>query len=107
MIRILICALGLSILAGCASNTKDFRDHPSVDEIYGHLNDNDQTEVVSDLRRSLTVTKGNGTGKPYYPLRNPEVIVPIWVRPSINQVTDAKIQPHWEWVVIEESSWAE
>jgi hypothetical protein len=53
------------------------------------------------------VTKGNGTGKPYYPLRNPEVIVPIWVRPSINQVTDAKIQPHWEWVVIEESSWAE
>jgi hypothetical protein len=102
---ILIIMITLTITA-CSTSQRHTTDY-SIDDVYNEVNQRGREDAVSLLRSGLTTRYTLGQADPYYPIRTPEVIVPVWNRPREHQGTGARISGHWEHLVVDEPEWVE
>ncbi|KKN96202.1 hypothetical protein LCGC14_0171320 [marine sediment metagenome] len=96
-----------AVLGGCASDRGTFQDRASMDEIYEAVHVSGQRDTVSLLRQGLRARPELGSSQPYYPLRLPDVVAPVWIVPYADKRTGIKHGGRWDYIVIEESKWAE
>lgn len=73
----LVC---LTLLSGCASEPK-FQNQASMDDVYDAVHATAQRETVSLLRQGLRARPELGSSEPYYPIRLPDVVAPVWIVP--------------------------
>lgn len=106
MKRPLIAMTFLSVLAGCSSEPT-FRNQASMDDIYDAVHQTAQRETVSLLREGLRARPELGSSDPYYPIRQPDVVAPVWVVPYADKKTGVKHGGSWDYIVIEEAQWAD
>ncbi len=106
MIKLISIALVLVFLSGCSTNKQVERRY-KMDEIYNEVNHQGKSDTVALLRQGLTMNYHLGQADPYYPIRSPEVIVPVWNTSREHKGTGSKIGGHWEYLVVEEAQWAE
>tara|TARA_R110002124_G_scaffold128157_23_gene288785 strand:+ start:13458 stop:13781 length:324 start_codon:yes stop_codon:yes gene_type:complete len=107
MKRKIIASAGFVLLTGCASNNGLFEDQASMDEVYDAVHATAQRETVSLLRQGLRARPQLGATDPYYPIRMPDVVAPVWVVPYADKNTGIKHGGRWDYIIIEESQWAE
>ena len=43
----------------------------------------------------------------YYPIRQPDVVAPVWVVPYADKNTGVKHGGNWDYIVVEEAQWAD
>lgn len=103
----LLLAAVIALTTGCASNKGVFADQASMDEIYDAVHATAQRETVSLLRQGLRARPELGSTDPYYPIRMPDVVAPVWVVPYADRSTGVKHGGRWDYIIIEESQWAE
>lgn len=96
----------LALLGGCASEPT-FRNQASMDEIYDTVHATAQRETVSLLRQGLRARPELGSSEPYYPIRMPDVVAPVWVVPYADKKTGIKHGGRWDYIIVEESQWAD
>lgn len=96
----------LALLGGCA-NEPMFRDQASMDQIYDTVHATGQRETVSLLRQGLRARPELGSSEPYYPIRHSDVVAPVWVVPYADKKSGIKHGGRWDYIVVEESQWAE
>jgi outer membrane murein-binding lipoprotein Lpp len=108
-----ICIFGIAaaaitalLLTGCSSEPL-FQNQASMDEIYNTVNGNAQRETVSLLREGLRARPELGSSEPYYPIRQPDVVAPVWIVPYGDKKTGIKHGGRWDYIVIEEAQWSE
>lgn len=106
MKKMYLMALAVAVLNGCSSHKEIDRQY-NMDQIYNNVNHQGKRDTVSLLRQSLKVNYHLGQNDPYYPIRSPEVIVPVWNTSREHKGTGSKIGGHWEYLVVEEAQWAE
>lgn len=94
------------LLTGCSSEPT-FQNQASMDDIYSSVNGNAQRETVSLLREGLRARPELGSSEPYYPIRHPDVVAPVWVVPYSDKSTGAKHGGRWDYIVVEEAQWAD
>ena len=99
-------AITALLLAGCSSEPL-FQNQASMDEIYNTVNGNAQRETVSLLREGLRARPELGSSEPYYPIRQPDVVAPVWIVPYGDKKTGIKHGGRWDYIVIEEAQWSE
>jgi hypothetical protein len=102
----MLCAV-VVLLSGCASDRGAFADKASMDEIYDAVHATAQRETVSLLRQGLRARPELGATDPYYPIRMPDVVAPVWVVPYADKRSGIKHGGRWDYIVIEESQWAD
>lgn len=102
----LIALTFLSVLAGCSSEPT-FRNQASMDDIYDTVHQTAQHETVSLLRQGLRARPELGSTDPYYPIRQPDVVAPVWIVPYADKKTGIKHGGSWDYIVIEEAQWAD
>lgn len=95
------------ILTGCASKEGVFSNKASMDEIYDAVHATAQRETVSLLRQGLRARPELGSTDPYYPIRQPDVVAPVWVVPYADKRSGIKHGGRWDYIVVEESQWAD
>jgi len=96
----------LFLIAGCASEPT-FRNQASMDQIYDTVHATAQRETVSLLREGLRARPELGSSEPYYPIRMPDVVAPVWVVPFADKKTGIKHGGRWDYIVVEEAQWAD
>lgn len=96
----------LSILTGCASEPT-FQNQASMDDVYDAVHATAQRETVSLLRQGLRARPELGSSEPYYPIRQPDVVAPVWIVPYADKKTGVKHGGSWNYIVVEEAQWAE
>ena len=96
----------ITILSGCASEPT-FQNQASMDEVYDSVHATAQRETVSLLRQGLRARPELGSSEPDYPIRQPDVVAPVWNVPYANKKTGIKHGGNWDYIVIEEAQWAE
>ena len=93
--------------AGCASGPRtappEWRG--AADRIYREVHGDAEKEAIDDLRFGLRERRVYGDSDPYYPLRRPDEVVPIWKAPRVDPRTGRRIGGHWEWTVLRRSKW--
>ena len=102
----IIFAVLLAVLTGCSSN-EPFRDRPDMDEIYEAINPGGAQDTVRLLRECLRARPELGSTEPYYPIRNPDVVAPVWIVPYADKRTGVKHGGRWDYIVVEEADWAD
>lgn len=102
-IALVITALALT---GCASEESPFRNSASMDQVYGAVNSTGSQDAVRLLREGLRARPELGSTEPYYPIRQPDVVAPVWVVPYADKKTGVKHGGRWDYVIIEEADWA-
>ena len=95
----------LALLTGCAQE-EPFRNAASIDQIYNAVHGTASRETVSLLREGLRARPELGSNEPYYPIRHPDVVAPVWVVPYADKKTGIKHGGRWDYIVIEEADWA-
>lgn len=100
-----VLALCLLMLGGCASK----RPAPGVplQEIYSQVHRTGAQDSVALLRQGLRSRYQYSVTDPYYPLRKPEVVIPIYRPARIDRRTGNRLQGTWEHAVVERSEWVE
>jgi hypothetical protein len=101
-----IAAATAVLLTGCSSEPL-FQNQASMDEIYNTVNGNAQRETVSLLREGLRARPELGSSEPYYPIRQPDVVAPVWIVPYADKKSGIKHGGRWDYIVIEEAQWSE
>lgn len=96
----------LTLLSGCSSEPI-FRNQASMDEIYDQVHATAQRETVSLLRQGLRSRPELGSSEPYYPIRQADVVAPVWVVPYADKKTGIKHGGSWDYIVVEEAQWAD
>lgn len=104
--RSIFLAFTALLLSGCA-NEEPFRNSASIDDIYSTVHGNASRETVSLLREGLRARPELGSNEPYYPIRNPDVVAPVWIVPYADGKTGIKHGGRWDYIVIEEAQWAD
>jgi hypothetical protein len=94
------------LISACSSSVRHTPDY-TIEDVYNEVNQEGRKDAVSLLRNGLTTRYTLGQTDPHYPIRTPEVIVPVWNRPREHQGTGARISGHWEHLVVEESEWVD
>ena len=94
------------LLSGCA-HEEPFRNSASIDQIYEAVHQTGARDTVSTLREGLRARPELGASEPYYPIRNPDVVAPIWVVPYADKRTGVKHGGRWDYIVVEEAAWAD
>jgi hypothetical protein len=95
-----------ALLAGCASEPT-FHNQASMDEIYDTVHATAKRETVSLLREGLRARPELGSSDPYFPIRQPDVVAPVWVVPYADKQTGIKHGGRWDYIVVEEAQWSE
>ncbi|MCK1788907.1 TraV family lipoprotein [Pseudomonas violetae] len=93
-------------LSGCASDDEPFRRGATMDQIYDTVNSNGSQDTVRLLREGLRARPELGASDPYYPIRNPDVVAPVWVVPYADKKTGVKHGGRWDYVIMEDADWA-
>lgn len=93
-------------LTGCASEPT-FRNNAGMDEIYDAVHGNASRDTVALLREGLRARPELGSNEPYYPIRQPDVVAPVWVVPYADKKTGIKHGGRWDYIVVEEAQWAD
>jgi len=99
-----ISALAIA-LAGCSAHR--IQPGESMDAIYERGNTVGQQDAVRLLRRGLAHRANSGSIDPVYPMRKPEVVAPVWRPDQTNPKTGRREGGQWQYIVIEESAWAD
>lgn len=94
------------VLTGCSSEPT-FQNQAGMDEIYDAVHATAQRETVSLLREGLRARPELGSSEPYFPIRQPDVVAPVWVVPYADKKTGVKHGGGWNYIVIEEAQWAD
>lgn len=102
----LLAIAALALLGGCASETP-FENKASMQDIYDTVHATAQRETVSLLRQGLRARPELGSSEPYYPIRMPDVVAPVWVVPYADKKTGIKRGGRWDYIVVEEAQWAD
>jgi len=102
----LITLITAALLTGCAQD-EPFRNSASIDQIYEAVHQSGARDTVSVLREGLRARPELGSSEPYYPIRNPDVVAPIWVAPYADKRTGVKHGGRWDYIVVEEAGWAD
>jgi hypothetical protein len=102
---IYVLALTL-LLAGCISDSAPFKNSATMDDIYGTVNASGGQDTVRLLREGLRARTELGSSEPYYPIRNPDVVAPVWIIPYGDKKTGVKHGGRWDYIVVEEAEWA-
>lgn len=103
--RMIFLLVITALLSGCAQE-EHFRNSASIDEIYENVHSTASRETVSLLREGLRARPELGSNEPYFPIRNPDVVAPVWIVPYADQNTGIKHGGRWDYIVIEEADWA-
>lgn len=106
MQKLMILSLLALTLGGCASDEEPFRNSASMDQIYDTVNTSGGADTVRLLREGLRARPELGSSDPYYPIRNPDVVAPVWVVPYADKRTGVKHGGRWDYVIMEEAGWA-
>ncbi|SBW84673.1 conjugal transfer protein [Pseudomonas veronii 1YdBTEX2] len=93
-------------LTGCATDEAPFRNSATMDQIYDTVNSSGGADTVRLLREGLRARPELGSSDPYYPIRNPDVVAPVWVVPYADKRTGVKHGGRWDYVIMEEAGWA-
>ncbi|MEE8058126.1 MAG: conjugal transfer protein [Pseudomonadales bacterium] len=93
------------LLSGCSSTPVDNKG-PSLSSVYDSFYQKGRKDTVQTLRAGLRMDFTNGVRDPYIPIRNPDVIAPVWVVPYESPYSDVKHEGHWKWIVTEEATWS-
>lgn len=101
----IIVAMVSLTLAGCSAQR--IQPGPSMDEIYESGTTQGQRDAVRLLRQGLAHNASTGSIDPVYPLRKPEVVAPVWRPAQTNPNTGRREGGQWQYIVIEESAWAD
>lgn len=96
----------LTVLSGCSSEPI-FKNQASMNEIYDQVHATAQRETVSLLRQGLRARPELGSSEPYYPIRQPDVVAPVWLVPYADKKTGIKHGGSWDYIVVEEAQWAD
>lgn len=102
---ILLSMVALS-LTGCAGDEAPFRNAATMDQIYDTVNSTGGQDTVRLLREGLRARPELGSSDPYYPIRHPDVVAPVWVVPYADKNTGVKHGGRWDYVIMEEADWA-
>lgn len=102
---ILLSVLAVA-LTGCATDEEPFRNSATMDQIYDTVNSSGGADTVRLLREGLRARPELGSSDPYYPIRNPDVVAPVWVVPYADKRTGVKHGGRWDYVIMEEAGWA-
>ncbi|WP_439126286.1 MAG: TraV family lipoprotein (plasmid) [Pseudomonas rhizophila] len=102
---ILLSVLAVA-LTGCTTDEEPFRNSASMDQIYDTVNSSGGADTVRLLREGLRARPELGSSDPYYPIRNPDVVAPVWVVPYADKRTGVKHGGRWDYVIMEEAGWA-
>lgn len=102
---ILVASIALT-LGGCAGDTEPFRNGASMDQIYDTVNSSGGQDTVRLLREGLRARPELGASQPYYPIRNADVVAPVWIVPYGDKKTGVKHGGRWDYIVVEEADWA-
>lgn len=103
--RILIPVLTV-LLTACASQSP-FQNQASMDEVYNAVHGSAQRDTVALLREGLRARPELGSSEPYFPIRMPDVVAPVWNVPYADKATGIKRGGHWDYIIIEEAQWAD
>ncbi|MPQ69401.1 lipoprotein [Pseudomonas sp. MWU12-2323] len=96
----------LTLLSGCSSEPT-FKNQASMDDIYNAVNGTAQRETVGLLREGLRARPELGSSEPYYPIRQADVVAPVWSVPYADKKTGIKHGGNWDYIVIEDAQWAD
>lgn len=99
----LLCFLFLS---ACSSNQTSDNLY-SVDRVYDQVHQTAQKDTVELLRRGLSLNHDLGQRDPFVPIRQPELVVPVYVVPYTKKPSNERVGGHWKYLVIEEATWAD
>lgn len=105
MKNLILLTLVASALAGCSSAPTPRPVGPSIDSIYSAVNQSGSRDAVDILRTGMRTQQLYGQSDPYTPLRQPEIVIPIWVPAYVDPNTGNRVDGHWEHAVIQESDW--
>lgn len=106
MKKFLVLSVVAMALSGCASDEEPFRKGATMDQIYETVNSSGGQDTVRLLREGLRARPELGASDPYYPIRNPDVVAPVWVVPYADKNTGVKHGGRWDYVIMEEADWA-
>lgn len=106
MYRLITTAVLALMLGACAGDSEPFRNSASMDEIYDTVNASGGRDTVRLLREGLRARPELGSSDPYYPIRNPDVVAPVWIVPYADRKTGVKHGGRWDYIVVEEADWA-
>lgn len=106
MMKFLVLSVVVLALTGCTSDEEPFRRGATMDQIYETVNSSGGQDTVRLLREGLRARPELGASDPYYPIRNPDVVAPVWVVPYADKNTGVKHGGRWDYVIMEEADWA-
>jgi hypothetical protein len=95
-----------ALLTGCASQSP-FQNQASMDEVYAAVHGQAERDTVALLREGLRARPELGSSEPYFPIRMPDVVAPIWNVPFADKATGIRKGGHWDYIVVEEAQWAD
>lgn len=98
---LVFCALSAT---GCASRAIESQP---LEQTYEDIHRQGSRDMVDLLRDGMANRQLHGMTDPYYPVRIPEEVMPVWVPTFIDQRTGRQIAGHWEYSVIRPSRWAD
>jgi hypothetical protein len=76
-----------------------------MDSIYDGVNRSGSRDAVDLLRQGMRTQQVYGQSDPYTPVRQPEIVIPIWVPTYVDPNTGNRVDGHWEHAVIRNSDW--
>nr|WP_234288226.1 TraV family lipoprotein [Pseudomonas fluorescens] len=106
MHKLILLSFLAMALTGCATDEEPFRNSATMDQIYDTVNSSGGADTVRLLREGLRARPELGSSDPYYPIRNPDVVAPVWVVPYADKRTGVKHGGRWDYVIMEEAGWA-
>lgn len=106
MQKLILLSFLAMALTGCATDEEPFRNSATMDQIYDTVNSSGGADTVRLLREGLRARPELGSSDPYYPIRNPDVVAPVWVVPYADKRTGVKHGGRWDYVIMEEADWA-
>lgn len=103
---ILVSAVSL-LLGGCAVMNERPEPKNTIRDQYNNGYQEGSRNTVRLLRDALRARRSYGHTDPYTPMREPDVVMPIWVVPHRDERTDGRrrVSGHWEHAVVRHSDW--
>lgn len=77
-----------------------------MDEVYSAVNQDGQRDAVRVMRQGLGHNLQGGVTDPVYPIRHPDVIVPVWYPAHTNTQLGIREEGQWKHHIDEEATWA-
>jgi hypothetical protein len=104
-LRFLLLAAAALPLTGCSTD-EPFKNSASMDQIYDAVHGSASRDTVALLRQGLRARPELGSSEPYFPIRNPDVVAPVWVVPYADSKSGVKHGGRWDYIIVEEAEWA-